>query len=657
MKALIDKLLSIGLKKKILMGYVFMSAMIAAILGLVFINFFNIKAKYDAMNVMSNDIQLITQLKADINGIRASFLRLAMSKNPDIWENQEGVIASISEAIDVNMAALKKGAFKEKINEMEKTLNPFKDTIAKELIPLVKEGKVNEALEILRTVQAGRSRVFMGIANEIIDKSREEFTKSTTAINEEMRTNIITVIAVIVVVFSAAFIGSFWFINKYIVRVLHGISASAERVAKGDLTARIESLTGDEFGSLAKDVTNIVTVMRHVMRDIANKTVLILKDATNLTLHGKDVSQKVDKDLERTSTAAAATEEMSATVGDIAMNINNASNAAERAREASSRGKAMIDGTVTSIDEVNTQIELASGKVRDLSEFSKKIDEIVDMIKDIADQTNLLALNAAIEAARAGEQGRGFAVVADEVRKLAQRTASATADINNILGSIHTGTIAATNIMDVAVEKSRTTGEMARKLDESFAEIYNNFNQVSDMMHQVVTATEEQSATSIEISSNLTSIAEDARESSNTVKSMTLSFNKFSANAKEFLRLLDGFIDPKMKIGIIKADYVLWLHRVIDMLDGAEVSVNADEFNPQQSRMGRWYYGEGKNAFGSLPSFSAIEPLHLKIHDLGVKAHNALKRGEMDEVKKYVTEAVKLADDIVAALANIESEA
>jgi methyl-accepting chemotaxis protein len=657
MRGLINRLLSISLKKKVLMGYIFMSILIFGIIGLIGINFFKAKARYDAMNAMSNDIQLITQLKADINGIRAAFLRMAIARDPDVWENQEGVIAFYSEKSDENLSKLKQGAYKDKIGEIEKTWVPFRETMLKELVPLVRSGRVSEAMNILGTVQAERSKAFMGVANEIIESSRKQFVQDTETINKEIKTTMTTVVIIIVAVFAVAFIFSFWFINRYVIGVLHGISLSAEKVAKGDLTVKVESETGDEFGKVANDVTGIIKAMRYVMRDVANKTVHILKDAASLTLYGKDVSQRVDRDLERTTTAATATEEMSSTIGDIARNINVASQAAENAMNVSLKGKGMINETVSSIDGVNTQIEMASDKVRDLAEFSKKIDEIVVMIKDIADQTNLLALNAAIEAARAGEQGRGFAVVADEVRKLAQRTTNATAEINNILSSIHNGTISATDMMDVAVEKIKATAAIARHLDESFAEIHNSFQRVADMVHQIVTATEEQSATVTEISTNLTNIAEDAKESSMAVKDMTASFNKFGADAKEFLKLLDGFYDPKMKIGVTKADYVLWLYRIMDLIDARDISMNIDELQADKSRMGKWLYGEGKEFFGNLGAFREIESPHKRLHELGFNAYKAAQSGDKEAVKKYIADSVKLIDEIISILTRLESEA
>jgi methyl-accepting chemotaxis protein len=212
-------------------------------------------------------------------------------------------------------------------------------------------------------------------------------------------------------------------------------------------------------------------------------------------------------------------------------------------------------------------------------------------------------------------------------------------------------------MMDVAVQKVRSTSDIAKRLDESFMEIYGSFQKVADMVHQIVTATEEQSATVTEISTNLTSIAEDAKESSKAVKEMTASFNKFGANAKEFLKLLDGFYDPKLKIGIAKADYVLWLYRLMDLIDGHDVSMNLDELHADKSRMGKWYYGEGREFFGSLEAFRQAESPHKRLHELGLNAYESANRGDRESVKTCIAESMRLVDEIISILTKLETEA
>ena len=428
-----------------------------------------------------------------------------------------------------------------------------------------------------------------------------------------------------------------WFIAVNITRPLAEISEKVDHIADGDLRVSVHAEGGDEIGLLSGDVNKILLSIQQMIRDISGKTVQILNDATALTIHGKKVAQKVANDLERTSSAAAATEEMTATTNEISRNITTVSQKTEQARNVTAQGKAIVQQTIASITEVNQHLDMAAEKVKIMAEFSRKIDDILGTINKIADQTNLLALNAAIEAARAGDQGRGFAVVADEVRKLAQGTANATSDINNILSSIRTGTEDATQMMVLAVEKAKVTGFLAGRMDDSFESIYQSFENVSNMVEQVVSAAEEQSTTAEDISHNLSGISKDARESTQTIQEMILSFNRFGVGAKEFLKLLNNYSDPILRVRILKADYVLWIHRVMDLFDKKETLYLPEEFSPERSRMGRWLHGEGRDLFGGLNAFRELSSPHQQLHESGRQVYEALKKNDKETVDRTFT--------------------
>ena len=230
---------------------------------------------------------------------------------------------------------------------------------------------------------------------------------------------------------------------------------------------------------------------------------------------------------------ASSSSEMSQTIIDIA---RNASNIAASANEASSRadeGKKVVNESVKEVNEIATSVIRSAELITSLGERSKQIGEIISVIKDIADQTNLLALNAAIEAARAGEQGRGFAVVADEVRKLAERTANATSEISAMIVAIQTGVDTAVKSMDDANAKVKSGVQGVTKAGESLNKIVESVGNLQTGVQQIAAATEEMSSVSETINRDIEAVAQVAQDTSSGV-------GEIAESAADLKRLSSG---------------------------------------------------------------------------------------------------------------------
>ncbi|UFS70106.1 methyl-accepting chemotaxis protein [Geomonas sp. RF6] len=295
-------------------------------------------------------------------------------------------------------------------------------------------------------------------------------------------------------------------IANSISRPLRSVFGTLTEVAAGDLTARSSITTRDEMGMLAGEVNQMAQTLMGLMQRVASNSRAVASAASDLHDTSEVISNGADEVACQTGTVATATEEMAATSGDIAQNCHLAAVEGKGATASAEAGAAVVKETVQVMSRIATRVKASAATVASLGQRSDQIGEIVGTIEDIADQTNLLALNAAIEAARAGEQGRGFAVVADEVRALAERTTKATREIGEMIRSIQAETRDAVQAMEEGVHEVGAGTVEAEKSGASLQEILEKVSGVTLQIAQIATAAEQQTATTAEISSNITQI-------------------------------------------------------------------------------------------------------------------------------------------------------
>jgi methyl-accepting chemotaxis protein len=233
--------------------------------------------------------------------------------------------------------------------------------------------------------------------------------------------------------------------------------------------------------------------------------------------------------------------EMSASSSDVAGNAQYASSAAQEAAVQASQGRQVVTGTIDAIGDIATDVDNAATVINGVAENSTGIGSVLDVIKSIAEQTNLLALNAAIEAARAGEQGRGFAVVADEVRALAKGTQDSAQEIQEMITGLQAGTEKAVQAMDTSRRKAREYAEQAVAAGDALAAITGAIGTISDMNTQIAAATEQQSAVSEEINRNVTNISSISAETADYTKQLVSSSEEMSAMAEQLRTLVARF--------------------------------------------------------------------------------------------------------------------
>ncbi len=304
-----------------------------------------------------------------------------------------------------------------------------------------------------------------------------------------------------------------WFFSVQLARPLERIVASMRDISSGsgDLTVRLDERSKDELGQLAGAFNTFVTKLDGIMAQVGHSTDELATASEELSMITRDTRQGVEQQQSEIQQVATAIEEMSATVKDVAQNTNSTADAARQAGTQVNSGKAVLERNSSAIQQLSQRMHESQTVVEALQQDSTKVGTVLDVIRGIAEQTNLLALNAAIEAARAGEQGRGFAVVADEVRVLAQRTQESTEEIREIIESLQSRSQQTTHMLQDNNEDISTTVELTEQTEQAFMGIESAVQQLLDMSTQIASATEEQASVTEEISRNVDNIHQVAQ--------------------------------------------------------------------------------------------------------------------------------------------------
>jgi methyl-accepting chemotaxis protein len=332
-------------------------------------------------------------------------------------------------------------------------------------------------------------------------------------------------------------------LGKVVVKPLQVMKERVKDIAEGegDLTKRLDETSNDEMGELAHWFNAFAGKLRDLVMEITGFTGKLASSAEEMAALTEQTSAGVKRQQGETDQVATAMNEMSATVQEVARSASSAANAAHQADEEAGQGKRVVSETIEAIDSLAGEVEKASQVIQKLEQDSTGIGVVLDVIKGIAEQTNLLALNAAIEAARAGEQGRGFAVVADEVRTLAQRTQQSTQEIRQMIERLQAGAKDAVKVMQEGKSGAQKSVEQAAKAGASLEAITKVVSTITDMNTQIASAAEEQSAVAEEINRNIVSISQIAGQTAQDAQQVASSNKNFAKLAVQLQSLVGHF--------------------------------------------------------------------------------------------------------------------
>ncbi|MET0065777.1 MAG: methyl-accepting chemotaxis protein [Candidatus Thiodiazotropha sp.] len=452
-----------------------------------------------------------------------------------------------------------------------------------------------------------------------------------------------------------------WIASRRLSRPLRQAAATISDIAegKGNLHQPLDPTRPGELGELANCFNQLTDRIRGLIKQTSRATESVIEAVAETSDSTSRIIQCILAQDRETEQVATAMTQMTACIQDVARNATTANEATGVAHRETQNGCSLVQQTADTIRDGAGEVALAERSIQSVESESQRIGSVLDVIQGIAEQTNLLALNAAIEAARAGEQGRGFAVVADEVRRLATRTHESTGEIQNMIDALQKGTRQAVSMIATGRQKVDSGLDQAVNTLQALKSISDAMDTISQMSTQIATAAEEQCAVAEEINKSICNISErskrNAHEAAETQQS-SHTLGGLAADLQVVTRQFRLSADNGLDFSAAKSAHLAWRARLRGFLDGKSSLSREEAVSHHDCVLGHWYYQEGLQHFGHLPDMQAIDKPHEEMHQLIKQIIQLKESGDLEEAERLYERIAPLSSKIIQLLNRVEEK-
>ncbi|MGL4707003.1 MAG: methyl-accepting chemotaxis protein [Aeromonas veronii] len=536
------------------------------------------------------------------------------------------------------------------------------------LVTLVGTSRLGEVMEWYQPVLAGEERFvnmtqqgsdllvmaaplrdYSGKAVGIIELTRDHSLVAADLARQGWQMAIISLVGALVIAMVMAFVLNR--INRPLLDSVKALEALAN--GSGDLGSKLPVAGPEEIRRLGSAFNAFVAKIRDTISQLTATLGELAGESERLSRSAAGNLGSMTRQQEQTTQLATAMTEMTSTVHEVANNTAQAAEAANEADNQAVTGDEVVQQSVNMIEQLAEEIASAGNTVKEVAKASEQIGSVLAVIQSIAEQTNLLALNAAIEAARAGEQGRGFAVVADEVRSLAGRTQHSTAEIRGTIEQLQRAVGTTVTMIEHSVSRAGESVERANQAGEALSRIKGAVNSIRDMNTQIAAASEEQSSVSDEITRNIVSVHEIsqattlvARDTAHIASHVATLVDKLGDLAGQFQ---DGS-NVRMVLSRARAAHMGWKTRVRAYLDGQEGLSRSEAVSDKECRLGHWYFSEGQACCGDQSAFRAMAAPHARLHQVIQQIIELKNQHKHEEAEALYREIEQNSEQVVGCI-------